>query len=113
VVERNGDVLGESTRLAEAWQALVGTGVGMARLTRRTRSASQDEGRDQTFADAMRGSGTSLDHLAAVFVATDLARLDARVFARPAMPVRPADAAAKYLEHHTIFGTNRIGNVLD
>jgi hypothetical protein len=50
------------------------------------------------------------DHLAAVFVAGDVAGPDLRMLADPAVPVAAADAAGEGLQDHAVGLADRVGD---
>src|SRR5690606_21062397 len=110
---RDRNVFGIGARLDKARQALVLAGVRFARLALRAGAAGQDEGRDDLVADGPAGARAGLDHLAAIFVAENLARLHARMLADPAVPVRPADAAGEHLQNDAILLAFGVRHVLD
>jgi hypothetical protein len=110
VVEGNGHVFGEGAGIDEARQALVRAGVAVARMAGRAGPAGEDEGCHDDVADAVRRARPGLHHLAAIFVAADLTGLHPGMLARPAVPVRTADAAGQHLQDHAVNGARGVGD---
>jgi hypothetical protein len=112
VIKGNGKILRKGTWLNEARKALIGARILMPRLARWAAAASQDKRRYQAIPDGIFRARSRLNDGSAILMARNLPRFDARVFARPTMPIRTAHATGKYFEHDAILRTGWIGDLL-